>query len=500
MPMDITVYQIIKEGMDVQKNEGQSENQLNKDQPSHSISGQNNGTIFNNITQTFKKRPLFSILAVVGIFVMSIFMVSFLTSSGESNADEAIRKFENAIATENVSELKELISVDDSDMEIQDEYLTQFIRYVKDNPKYLQEILRVMYAQKALYENEAHSNPDLFKSSPNEILQSGEYYLKHKKGFFSDSYSIGVRPKYLNIILLNQNGVIKVDGKEVLKISKGKNSIKLGPLFPGEYQVQYEVYFDYANKTITEDESVNLFGNESVTEVSKYVTGETVPIRSALKGVQVYLNDKPTPIMLPNQPRISSVERDYFFPAVKEKDGTQTIQGVVKFPWGESRSEKFVVGDKDGVLNLEPPLTEEAKTGAESVIRPFLESRLHAWVNKDINQAKNIMPVAKEQLSKQIEKQMFEKFASNHKGIQSIKLTDYTLDDYWANWGINTHGQYNVEHSEKSKTYVIQMYVKVHYELLGNDGYQSNGEEKLDLWVTYDNGEWKVAEYYGYGL
>src|SRR5690606_15978193 len=114
----------------------------------------------------------------------------------------------------------------------------------------------------------------LDKMSPDQLLNSGELYLKKKKGFWSDSYTIGVRPQYLNITLENDNGTITVDGKETHEVSKGNHSVKLGPLFPGEYQVDFKTKFDYVGKEITESEPVSLLGMESETDYSKLVTGD----------------------------------------------------------------------------------------------------------------------------------------------------------------------------------------------------------------------------------
>jgi uncharacterized membrane protein YvbJ len=193
--------------------------------------------IYKNVTQTLTSHPVYSILSVAGIFTIVILMVIFFAPPSESEASKTINSFHNAIIKEDIDTLKNIISVDDDAMELKEKYLQQLIKFSKENTKYLDKTIQIMQSQKALYEDEETDVGLLQQHSKENILNSGEFYLKKVSGLLSDSYVIGVRPQYLEIYMQNDNGIIKVDNKAVLKVSKTKNNTRIGPLFPGEYQV-----------------------------------------------------------------------------------------------------------------------------------------------------------------------------------------------------------------------------------------------------------------------
>jgi len=92
---------------------------------------------------------------------------------------------------------------------------------MKEEPDYLEETLQIMTGQQALLEEEEYVNTGMLDTiAPEELLASGELYLKKESRFLSDTFTIGVRPQYVNITLENNNGTISVDGKEVLKVTK----------------------------------------------------------------------------------------------------------------------------------------------------------------------------------------------------------------------------------------------------------------------------------------
>ncbi|MFD0871734.1 MULTISPECIES: TcaA second domain-containing protein [Paenibacillus] len=143
-----------------------------------------------------KNKPVMIIafLLVIGLILLLLFSSS---SGGDKQASEVIRKFENAIAAEDTEALKKLLSVDDEAMEMTDERLRQLIQYAKEERDYYEATLQIMMGQQALLEEAEYVNTGLLdKMSPDQLLNSGELYLKKKKGFWSDSYTIGVRPQY----------------------------------------------------------------------------------------------------------------------------------------------------------------------------------------------------------------------------------------------------------------------------------------------------------------
>ena len=434
--------------------------------------------------QAAGKKPLFAALAAVVLVILCF--VWFASSSGLTS-EEVLRKFQNAIAAEDVEALNELISVDDEQMEVKPEYLGQFITYAKENPRYLEDTLELMIAQQALHGNAEYINTGLLdEHSPEEVLGAGEFYLKKESGLFSDSYAIGVRPQYLEITMENDNGVVKVNGNELFQVSKEKHTERSGPLFPGEYDVSLVTRFDYANQEIAENETVSLFGFESVTENSYFVSGERVELSSSLDGVEVYLNDKPTPFVLGDD------DPEYFYPAFE--DGSQTLQGVAKFPWGEARSEAVVINELSEIYRLTPALADETKNEVLAFARTFLDTRAKSFETKDVSALRQMYhsSYAGDVLQEtQTELGGLHHFA----GISDYTLKSVSLKSAGFGYGEDPLEHVTASYDQDEKRFIVEIdNLYAQYSL-----YMSNGrvddifnQELLDIKMTYENGKWVV--------
>jgi len=148
--------------------------------------------------------------------------------------------------------------------------------------------------------------------------------------------------------------------------------VKVGPLFPGEYQVDFTTAFDYAKQEIKQSETVSLFGLESETDYTEFVTGDQVKITSDLGEVQVYVNDQPTSFVWRSY-MDAEESSDYFYPAFS--DGSQQIQGIAKFPWGESKSEAVSIQDLSAEYDISPKLQDETKQECASIRSPVIRDQ-----------------------------------------------------------------------------------------------------------------------------
>ncbi|MBA4495567.1 hypothetical protein ACFO25_15460 [Paenactinomyces guangxiensis] len=369
-----------------QKNHADSETSNTYSFESGSLSG-NHGpinigetviTTYNNV----KQHPLLVSLGVIGIFIIIILMITFFYPKQETEATKLIKEFEGAILKEDVDAIEDMISPDDSDMELEEEYLHQLCDYAKGNPEFLSQTFDIMNAQKALYEDEKNPEIDSYllrQSSNEEIMSSGIFYLKQEWGLFSDSYTIGVRPQYIQLTSNNPDAVIEVDGEVVLKTKKA-NSTKVGPLFPGIHKIHGERYFHYTDTTETYDTAVNLFDFESVTPVEINITGTVVKAESDLAGVQVLLNGKPTPF---------AVKKDKMEVYPVRLDGSQKIQGSFQLPWGGVlKSEELVIEAEYDLYDITPDLWEEKKV--VQLMNTFIEDFNKALNEEEVGYFKSV--------------------------------------------------------------------------------------------------------------
>ncbi|MBA4494937.1 hypothetical protein ACFO25_01665 [Paenactinomyces guangxiensis] len=246
-----------------------------------------------------------------------------------------------------------------------------------------------MNAQKSLYEGQdVYGSQTLRQRSNQDIMSSGEFYLKKDEGIFSDSYIIGVRPQYLEITFKSNQGLIKVDGKEVWKVNKNQNKKKIGPLFPGNHKVYVESYFSYANMTLKEEHQENLLGLSQTTEARYELTGSGIKATSKHAGVQVYMNNQKTPFIIYVGNGDTTV-----YPV--KYDGSQTIYGVAKYPWGESKKSKSIrIDDASKEYDVTPPLfpSAKAKESFMDVLKAFGEDRAKVLTTKNPGHYRNIHP------------------------------------------------------------------------------------------------------------
>ncbi|MCJ8014734.1 hypothetical protein MUG84_23925 [Paenibacillus sp. KQZ6P-2] len=453
----------------------------------------NHGPSVPTIGRRFKSKPVMIITAIVAIIVLIIFLSS--ASNGDKQASETIRKFQNAIAAEDTQALKKLLSVDDSQVEVTEDRLRRLIRYMKEEPNYYEETLQVMAGQQALLEEAEYLNTGLLDNmSPEQLLNLGEMYLKKESGFLSDTFKIGVRPQYANITLENDNGTIAVDGKEVLKVSKDNHSAKVGPLFPGEYQVDFTTSFDYVKQEIKKSETVSLFGLEPETDYSDFVTGDGVKIRSDLGEVQVYVNDQPTPLV--HRSRMDNKESsDIFYPAFS--DGSQKIQGVAKFPWGESKSEPLVIDDLSSEYDITPKLKEETVREVLKFVNLFLETRAKAFGSNDMSELKKMyVPDPEGDLIEEVENGLNDLY---YAGGSDRTLTGVELLKIWYVGAEDPLGHVSVHYNVDLSKYVISVSnLSPYYKLTLSDGDTDDidNSEYFSLQLEYIDEQWKVTHIY----
>lgn len=450
----------------------------------------NNESRTQTIGQQFNKKPVIMIAAVI-IFAVVLLLVLLSGSKGDKQASEAIRKFQNAIAAEDTQALQKLLSVDDPAMEVTEDRMRQLIQFAKEDSDYLEATLQILAAQQALLEEAKYVNTGLLdRMSPDEVLSAGELYLKKESGFFSDTFKIGIRPQYLNVKLENDNGTIKVDGTEVLKVSNGNQSIKVGPLFPGDYQVDFTTTFDYAKKDVSKSETINLFGLEPETAYSELVTGDSVKIYSDLMEIQVYLNDQPTPFF-----QKSYMDReessDYFYPAFN--DGSQKIQGVAKFPWGESRSEAITIEDLSADYNITPKLQDKTVQEVLDFVRLFLKTQAEAYGSKDVSELEKLYPHHKGDLLEEVQDSLGSLYYAgiSERTLKEVKFKNMNYDT--STDDLMEH--IRVSYDSELKQYVVQVTgIDSEYILTLSDGYVDDNynNQLLNLRLTYTDGAWTV--------
>lgn len=274
-----------------------------------------------------------------------------------------VRKFKEAVHNNDVEALEEIVSPDDERMEIDRKYLAHFLELMHRDKGYREATMSLLHSQLALYQSDGN---DFYGT---DAFAWVDYYLKREEGVLFDSYSIGVRPYYMRIKASEKGGTVKVDGEEVLTPEEGNIKV-VGPLMPGRYKVEGSKKYPYA--LVKDTREVALFDDtDGEVEVEVDLTGTHVELYSAFGDTRVIVNGKPTDKTVKELKKFGPVSQD----------GSVTLQGERKFPWGVSRSDKKKVEQYTPAwISLPSPLPiKRVRSRSSARSMPILSSGDRRW-------------------------------------------------------------------------------------------------------------------------
>ena len=334
-----------------------------------------------------KNRKGIVALAAVAVLVIAIASLTYAAADGP---EEVARKFEEAVYNKDVEVLEEIVSPDDDRMKIDRKYLAQFLEFMHTHDEYLETTMSHLQYQLALYQG--HN-----MASPNVNLGVVDYYLKQEEGILFDSYSIGVRPYYLHIKASEAGGTVKVDGEEVLTSKQGRTKM-YGPLMPGRYKVEGSKKHPYV--LVEDTREVDLFADDDgQVAVDLDLTGEYIKLESAFENTRVIVNGKTL--------KKTIEELGGKFGPVP-LNGSITLQGERKFPWGVARSDKKKVTENTTDVNLTPnPFKGKKAKNEKNKIIKIINTHFKQWEEAKVKRDPSVYTVgdddAKEKLIEQIE-------------------------------------------------------------------------------------------------
>lgn len=420
------------------------------------------------------------------ILLIVILIIAFKTFSSGS-PEEVIQDFSQAVEQGDADALRGLLSPDHEEMEVDEKKLKQYIHLMQTEQGAYEDQLQLLEAQKNLHDPKSKTSAggshygadEMYKMSISEIKKSGAYYLKKEEGIFFDSYSIGVRPYYITVSTNKPGAVIKMDGEEVFKSSKGQLSKKIGPLMPGIYKLTGSKQFPYAK--VKNKRTADLFladETQRVTEVSLNLSGKKVEVESEFSDTEVYVNGKKVGVVK---------DLEEFGPV--SVDGSVKIHGKKKFPWGESQSqEKKVTKDTDTVdLTPLPFSDKKGRKVLTDTVNTFAKERIQAQVK----QKPSVLTVAGDNLLKYYTKK-----------IEAVKESSWR--DPLKGYALGTRIDYkHMEFSKEDGLYTITLPVEFHdktneSEYGGPDKdnplRESFSEAELTLKYSEKSKKWYVAE------
>ena len=412
---------------------------------------------FNREKDFLGKHKGIAVLAVIAVLAIVGTSIAFAAADGP---EDVVRKFEEAVHNNDVDVLEKIVSPDDERMEIDRERLAQFLQLMHKDRGYREATMSLLHSQLAMYQSDGN---EIYGS---DALAWVDYYLKKEEGVLFDSYSIGVRPYFLHIKTNKSGGTVKVDGETVLTSKEGDAKM-LGPLMPGEYEVEGTKKYSYA--VVKSAKKVKLFAREDgQAEVQVDLTGEYIQLRSGFKDTRVIVNGKPINKTVEEVSKFGPVSRD----------GSITLQGEGKFPWGTSRSDKIKVAENMIAVDLTPKPYADKK-GRDRIVKT-INTFFKEWFAAKQRQDASILTVAGDDLKREL--------------VRDIE-TKKSLVESWGKEPFNgvvlgtriDFDKLRFEYTDDH--YVVQIPVELHSK--HNDNIHERMEEEFDskwLVLRYDEG------------
>lgn len=399
---------------------------------------------FKQVRGSAKNRKVVAALAVIAVLVIVVTSLTFAAADGP---EEVVRKFEEAVYNNDVDALEEIVSPDDDRMKIDREHLAQFLEFIHGNDKYMETTMSLLQYQLAAYQGNHMPYSDDYNYG------QVDYYLKLEEGALFDSYSIGVRPYYLHIKVGESGGTVKVDGEEVLSSKQGGSKV-LGPLMPGQYKVEGTKKYPYA--LVKDVRELDLFFDEQgQVKVDLDLTGTYIHLDSVFEDTQVIVNGEPI--------KKTVKELQEFGPV--SLDGSITLQGERKFPWGVTRSVKQKVTEDMTKVDL-TPLPFADKKGKDQIVKT-INTHIKQWVAAKVKHDPSGYTLGEDSMKKELIRQ-----------INSIKRR-FSKSEPYMGVVLGTRIDFdNLTFTYEDDHYVIEIPVEFHSE--NNNNFKKRMEEEFE--------------------
>ena len=437
--------------------------------------------------------------------VLAACLLIWIVVSASGDESDVINEFEMALLDGDKEKLKDLVESEDSDLEVDDAYLTKLIQFSSENERFLPSVLAFLKAQKSLYEEkedeiishfgelderfgenlnkEFNKNEQKAKKEIRKLLL-GDYlkiYLKKNNflySLFGPDYVIGLRPSYFKVSLTNGPTQLKIDNKPV-ELKKGAKEQKIGPFLPGNYKLKAIKKYPFAE--VVDEREVVLYMNENSTEPVEFVfIGDKATFQSDIEGTELFIN---------NQSTKTKVGKDGKEFGPVQTDGKLKAYGQFKFPWGTLKSNPVPISNDKIDITPNPFSDNQVKTEVIKRINDYAKEKVEVQKKKD----GTLFTSLDEEQKKKWINDMADK-------------REYSSDHVYKGEAIKTVIAVKkaiITESDDADTYKIKVPVQFHWREREYTSFDNGDEpleekvEELYTWLTYNNQEkrWEISEF-----
>ncbi|CAH1216875.1 hypothetical protein PAECIP111893_04194 [Paenibacillus plantiphilus] len=337
-----------------------------------------------------------------------------------TSKERLIDNFETALQDQDGKALAGLLASDDEKLVINEETISGYMKFMKENSTYVNKTIRALTKESFLLEDDWAAEGD-----ENEVI----HLRKSGKFLFYDQYELVVSPVFITISTNYKDAALTINGKEVAKSDKPDYSQRFGPYFPGIYKLEAKLKTDFVALEKQEEAIVMTAGEEF--SASLYLDGQEVSFDTNTNGVsdlkgKLLINGKDT--------GINPFETQTFGPVTT--DGAMKLAIEAEYPWGTMKTAEIPINGSHVEINLaeNSPIQDEIVDAVVKYNKEELEAFTSGEVQKITQGTDNIKSSLQERID--YEKQQQSSYTGKYTGA-SIDMESFALTYDEGKWKVS---------------------------------------------------------------
>lgn len=313
---------------------------------------------------SYSKKLGVSIAVICAVAVVLIGL--YIAASSLTEPSKVVSKFQKAVASDNKSELANILYSNDDRLEINEESITPLLIYFKDNPSYFNTAMQELNSNaikleqfKGLAETSVNGSQGILS-----LKSTGKRFL-----FFPD-YKIAIIPAFIQVKTGIKDVDISLDSKKIGKSDSDNYSKEFGPYIPGKYKLLANYKGKYVS--LSEPWDIDLVANNGKANVDVLTKLNYVKVSSEYQDAELFVDGKDTGVKVADAQNFGPLNSNAKVYATATQNG-KTL-----------KSNERIVGQGDDNINL-------SFTQAENIARN-VEGDLHdliRWYTYYFTQAVN---------------------------------------------------------------------------------------------------------------
>jgi uncharacterized membrane protein YvbJ len=402
----------------------------------------------NNRTNSKLSNKTKIVMAILGILIIAIISIVKVGNS-LSDPNRLVTKFENDVASNNVSDLASIMYSTDARMKVDSESISPLLAYFKSNPSYFNEVIENL-------KNDV-SNLKITNSNSVEPINTITLANNGKMFFMFPRYKISIKPSFVNITTTVKDVTFSINNTQIGKSDTDNSTKQFGPYIAGTYSILANYKGKYV--TLSKPFPVDLVStNNGIAELTVFDDMNYLNISSDYMDADIFINGKNINMKVQDATDFGPV------------DSSTKIYATYANAGKTLKSEEYIVLPGDTDLYLSFQNSTNALNNVKSQLKDLLNYYTSYFTEAvNTNNVSLIDPYVASGsiLYKQQQSYIPKTYTAGIKeSIISANITDYSISDDDESGSVTTSEVYTIV--AKDGTYSNKTFKYV-YKFLYND-------------------------------